>query len=266
MWRLLVMLAGGCYAATAPSGVPCDPAAPSCPRGQVCLANTCQPDGTQLVLDAPVVEDAVTALRGCPADPDLALCLSFDMPSFTSPLANEGTLPVGASFMDVTRTALGAGGAAVFASTSTMQFEASPLIVGIVAIEATVRLDGAIAPMTRVGIVDSEAAASGMSMFVFAGTTTPHRIRCNLGIDDVYADTTLALGAWTTLACTCEGNKTIVKRDGVALASADGCAPGTAEANGVQIGQNSRAGAMLPPNEPFLGAIDRVRLWKRVPQ
>lgn len=147
-----------------------------------------------------------------------------------------------------------------------MAFPADTRLTGIVAFEATIRLDQQIAPLTRVGLIDADASAVGMSLFLFPGISTPQRIRCTVGGPDVFADVTLALGAWTTIRCTCENTETGVYRDGVLLAKGPGCKPSTAEANGVQIGQNSRAAAMLPPNEPLIGAIDRVQLWTRIPQ
>lgn len=260
---LTVFSWSGCYAASPPSGAPCDPAAPRCPRGQVCVASTCQPEGS-VVIDAPANADAVTAQRGCPADPDLTVCLSFDPPTFASPLANEGALSIGASFTNVTRIAVGTGGAAQFSATSQMQFPATDKIAGIVAMEATVRLDAAIAPMTRVGIIDTDVSASGISMFILAGTTTAHRISCTFGSDALLANTDLALGAWTTIACSCENATMVVRRDGVLLATGMVCTPGSAETFGVQIGQNSRG--TQAPNDPLSGALDRVQLWKRLPQ
>ena len=265
---VLVMLAGGCYAATPPSGAPCDPVTPNCPTGQVCIAGAtgfeCLPEGTAPV-DAPN-NDSVQALKPCPSDPGLLVCASFDAPMLVMPVANEGAIQFGAAFANVSRVAdATGGGAGLFSATSEMLFPANTQLTGIVAIEATVRLDAPIAAMTRAGVVDSDASTAGMSLFVFAGTTTPHRIRCAMGATDVFADTTLAIGAWTTLACSCETGETVVRRDSVVLARGMGCNPASAAANGVQVGQNSRAGAMLPPNEQFVGAIDRVRLWTKLP-
>jgi Concanavalin A-like lectin/glucanases superfamily len=259
---LFVLLAGGCYAAAPPSGAPCDPGAPRCPTGQVCVAATCQPEGTTPGLDAPISGDAMQAQRACPSDSDLLVCLSFDPPGFVSPLANEGILPLAASFTNVTRTSLGAGGAAVFTTASTMLFPPSTTITGVLAAEVTLRLDAAPPAMSRVGIVDTDVSGAGISLFIYAGS--PDRISCTLGADPLLVDAAIALGTWTTIGCSCEADRTVIRRDGVMLGSAAGCAPGSAETFGVQIGQNSR-GAQ-PPNEPFVGAIDRVRLWKRVPQ
>ena len=41
-------------------------------------------------------------------------------------------------------------------------------------------------------------------------------------------------------------------------------APASGTTTGMQIGQNSRAGDGLPPNEPLVGAIDRVRLFTEI--
>jgi hypothetical protein len=265
---VLVLLAGGCYAATAPSGVPCDPATPSCPTGQACIAGAtgfeCLPEGTPPIVDAGP-SDIMPVVKSCPTDSDLLVCVSFDAPMLGTSLANEGVIPFGAALANVSRIPVGTGGAGLFSATSEMAFPAHVALTGIVAFEVTLRLDAQIAPLTRVGIIDSDASSSGMSMFLFPGITTPHRIRCTIGGADVFAEVALTIGGWTTLACSCENGETVVRRDTVVLAKGMGCNPGSGEATGVQVGQNSRAGAMLPPNEQFIGAIDRVRLWTRVP-
>lgn len=254
MWWPCLVLVCGCYAATPPSGAPCDPSAPACPSAQACIAGTCQIEGA-LGVDAG--GDAPPVARACPADPALALCLSFDAP-FTSPLANEGALPLAATFTDVSHLA---SGAALFGATSTMQFPASARIAGIRSVEVTLRLDAAPPVMSRVGIVDSDISDAGISLFIYGGS--PHRISCTLGADALLVDSAFTLGAWTTIACACENARTVIRRDGVMLANAAGCSPGSAETSGLQIGQNSRGGAMLPPNEPLIGAIDRVQLWSQ---
>jgi len=220
-------------------------------------------------LDAPAVTDTSVDTpmeKQCPTSSTLSICLSFDAAQLGGQLANEGTLAITASAVDVTRTAapLTGGGAAQFSPTSTLSFAANTGITGIVAIDTLVRIDQPITAGARMGLVDSDNGMPGMSLFLYPGTVTPQQIRCNIGGSDVFSDTTITLGTWTELACTCEAGNVAIKQNGVKIAEVAGCTPAAA-AIGLQIGQNSRADDMLPPNDPFIGAIDRVRLWTAVP-
>lgn len=213
--------------------------------------------------------DSMQLAIACPQDPALVICLSFDAPALTSPYANEGALAVAANLTMVSRTQAGGGGAALLASTSEILIPASSQIAGIAAIDARVRLDEDVPTGGRIGIIDADNANPGMSLFIYAGTTTTHRIRCNLGGVDLYANTSIALGTYTEIGCTCIMNNVAVHRDGVKLVELAGtttCSGGSAGTSGLQIGQNSRAAQSLPPNEPLVGAIDRVRVWTSVPQ
>jgi len=204
----------------------------------------------------------------CPADPTLSICLAFDAPQVASPYANEGALALSATLTSVTRTEAPTSGAALLSATSEIVFAPNTQIVNIVAVDLRLRFDADVPAGGRVGLMDSDKASPGMSLFVYTGTTTSHRVRCNLGGVDLYADTSIPLGTWIDLGCTCEAGNVAVRKDGVKIAELGGtttCAPGAGTTTGLQIGQNSRAGDNLPPNEPLIGAIDRVRLWTRVP-
>ena len=216
--------------------------------------------------DAPL--ESVQMEIPCPQDPTLSICMAFDAPAFGSPYTNEGVVPVSANLTNVTRTATSTGGAALLGATSEIFVPMNTQITGIVAIDARVRLDEEIPTDGRVGLIDADKTTPGMSLFLYTGTTSPHRIRCNLGGVDLYAATTLTLGQFTNIGCTCEMGNVAVWKDGVKLVELGGattCMPGVATTSGLQIGQNGRSGDGLPPNEPFVGAIDRVRLWTAVP-
>ena len=219
-----------------------------------------QPDAAQA--DAEVVIDTMMMVPSCPANSALSICLPFDADPLISPTPNRGGVGVDAILTNVTRTAgTNGGGAALLTATSEISFPSNSAITNIVQIDATIRLDAAVPAAGRVGVLDSEITTDGMSLFIYAGTTTPHRVRCNIGDLDVYGDTTLTLGAWVDLTCTCVNGMVAVKVDGVKLNETAGCLPANATTGGMQIGQNSRARDGLPPNEPLIGAIDRVRLW-----
>ena len=235
------------------------------------FAGGCTPTVAQIDAPPPPIEagpDTVQMVPACPADPTLSICLAFDAPQLASPYANEGALALSAMLTSVTRTEAPNSGAALLSATSEIVFAPNTQIVNIVAVDLRLRFDVDVPAGGRVGLMDSDKASPGMSLFVYSGTTTSHRVRCNLGGVDLYADTSIPLGTWIDLGCTCEAGNVAVRRDGVKIAELGGtttCAPGAATTTGLQIGQNSRAGDGLPPNEPFVGAIDRVRLWTRVP-
>lgn len=213
--------------------------------------------------------DSMPLAIPCPQDPSLLLCMSFDSLGWTSPYNSEGSLAVTANLTNVTRTPVGNGGAALLGATSEILFPTDPLLVGFAAMDVRLRFDEDVPAGGRVGIIDADKTTPGMSLFVYTGTTSSHRIRCNLGGVDLYAATTIKLGTFTDIACTCDMGNVAVHQDGVKLVELAGtttCEPGSAVNAGLQIGQNSRAGDALPPNEPFVGAIDRVRLWNTVPQ
>jgi hypothetical protein len=235
-----------------------------CPVGQTCIAAAngfeCLPIGTPPIVDA--AHDSTPVVRQCPADPNLTLCLSFEGP-ITASLANEGTAALAADVVYVTSTSAGASGAALLGATSTMAFPANTVVVNIKKLEARVRLDEAI-PTTgtmRVGVLDADASSPGMSMFLFAGTGGVNQLRCNNGMGNMLVDVPNIMGVWATFTCECDGGRTVARRDGVVIAEQVGCAPSNAPA-GIQIGQNSRAAASLPPDEPFVGAIDYIRLYQ----
>lgn len=204
----------------------------------------------------------------CPQDPRLVICLSFDAPTLTSPYSNEGALALAANLTMVARTQAGAGGAALLAPTSEIVIPPSSQITGVAAMDARVRLDADVPAGGRIGIIDADDANPGMSLFIYAGTTTSHRIRCNLGGVDLFANTSIALGTFTEIGCTCVMNNLAVHQDGVKLVELAGtmtCSGGSVGNSGLQIGQNSRAAQSLPPNEPLIGAIDRVRVRSSAP-
>jgi hypothetical protein len=218
--------------------------------------------------DGSETPDSSPSERACPQDSTLAICMSFDAPAWASPYANEGAVALSANLTAVTRTPAGNGGAALLEATSEILFPPNTLITGIVAMDVRVRLDQEVPAGGRVGLIDADKTTPGMSLFIYTGTTTTHRIRCNLGGVDLYAGTTFPLGVYADIGCTCEAGNVAVWKDGIKLVELAGqptCMPGVATQSGLQVGQNSRVGDMLPANEPFIGAIDRVRLWTAVP-
>ena len=164
----------------------------------------------------------------CPLDSALSICLSFDLPAFGTTLSNEGAIAITANLVNVSRTGVPPGAAALLTSASTMAFPANTQVTGIVAVDVRLRLDQAIAAGMRVGIMDTEDSnPAGMSVFLYEGGTTPpatHRIRCNIGGMDLYADTSITLGTWFDVQCTCANGTVSIFRDGTKLGELAGCA------------------------------------------
>jgi hypothetical protein len=260
---LLPTLGTACFAANPLAGVPCDPAAPVCPTDQACTATAtgfaCVPEGTPPVIDAPPIDAPV--IGSCPPDPALSVCFSFDSPMFGNPLANEGRLPLSADLVDVERIARGMGGAAQIGATSSIFVPVNTTIIDIVAVEASIRLDGAVPDGMRVGLVDADATDPGMSMFVFGGPGGTHQLRCSIGNGNLFADLPIAPDAWVDLACSCDANTMSAYVDRVKVGELTGCTPSISTEFGLQIGQDNRNTTGLPPGDPLIGAIDDVRLW-----
>lgn len=261
-WSIAV-LGTACFAATPPAGVPCDPAAPTCPAGQACLAGAtgfaCLPEGTPPPIDAPPPPPDVPPSFTCGGDPKLSVCFDFDAPALSSPLANEGRAVVSAELVDVTRLAHGTGGAAGLGMTSTIVIPTNTEIVGIVRLEAAIRIDAPIPDGMRIGILDADGSGIGFSMFVF-GSATGHQLRCNVGDMNLFVDLAAVPGEWIEVGCSCEDGLVSAFVDGTKLGELAGCQPAEATDFGLTIGQNNRGLAGLPPNEPLIGAIDDVRL------
>lgn len=263
-WTIAV-IASGCFAATPPAGVPCDPAAPTCPAQQACIATAggfaCLPEGTPPAPDAAPFDAAppdIAPSPVCGTESTLAICFDFDAPVLTSPLANEGRIAISAALANVGRIDHGTGGAAQLGATSTIVLPVNTAIVGIVTIEASINLEVAVPDGTRVGILDSDDSTAGLSMYVF-GTPAGHQVRCTLNGPDLFAAIPLIVGEWITLACTCSGDLMTAFANGIQIASQADCNPGAADNFGLTVGQNNQ-GSLGPPNEPMLGAIDDVRL------
>jgi hypothetical protein len=257
---LYAVLGTACFAASPPAGVPCDPAAPTCPDGQACHASG---TGFACLAEAPPVDaaapDTIPASPTCGGSPKLSICFDFDAPTLSSPLTNEGRVAIAADLVDVTRIDHGTGGAAGLGATSTIVLPTNSTIIDIVRLDASIRLDVAVPDTMRIGILDADGSGVGSSMFVF-GTATGHQLRCNVGEDDLFANLTVALGEWVSLSCVCEAGMISALVNDVKLAEQPGCAPSVATVFGLTIGQNNQGLAGLPPNEPLIGAIDDVRL------
>ena len=186
-------------------------------------------------------------------DPDLVLCFDFEQLS-------DGVLLDGSMYghhataSDVALVASPWGRA--IATTEATRIEAPCFeeceAVDALTIEARVRMEDEPPPGMRVGVVDNNLE--------YAITyNRQNGLRCSTGGGELTGPT-FGLGEWVHVACTYDGSDIRAYLDGVEVAS-------VGENNAVGSGDPSPvAVANTAPswNEPFIGALDRVRVWRRV--
>jgi Concanavalin A-like lectin/glucanases superfamily len=206
------------------------------------------PDGTPDV-------DAANTARLCDPAAGLLVCFSFDAAHLQGSLANEGTANVALAVSSIGRIDRGAGGAAMVDTTSQMRIAPNAETMGIVAMEAWVRLDVEPPAGGRVGLVDADATSSAMSFFFYR--PSQHQLRFELG-QQLFLDYPFTLGTWMYLAQVCDGNVLTAYVDGVKIGEKTGCSPGNGTQYGLQIGQNNN---QTGGDEWMTGAIDGVRMW-----
>jgi len=270
---VLLLVASGCYAPQFPSGVPCVPESPNCPTGQTCTpvggGFACLPEGSGFddaspsdsTTDSDPISDGVAdvaAFTPCPSDPELELCFSFDAPTLSSPLPNEGTANAGANLVGVTRIATGSGGAAMIGTSSEIYVPPNPGLPDIRSIEVWMRVDQDPADNSRVGIVDAETTTAPLSLFYYRDPD--HRLRCQIGTT-LFANYTAPLGSFVHVACVCNGSTMRMFVDDVMIGQKSGCSPGDGTEYGIQLGQNGNVLTGGSPDEWMIGALDLVRLW-----
>lgn len=185
-------------------------------------------------------------------DPDLLLCFDFET------LA-EGELVDGsmyghhASASDV--TLVGSPWGRAIATTDATRIEVACFedceANGSLTLEARVRLEAMPPPGQRVGVLDNDLE--------YAMTYSRNDgLRCSTGGGELEGPE-LPLGEWVHVACTYDGADIRAYIDGVEVAR-------VSENNAVGSGDPSPiAVANTAPNwnEPFIGALDRVRVWRR---
>lgn len=208
--------------------------------------------------------DAGPVLPGlCDPATGLLVCFTFDAPTLTNPLANEGSAAVSAQHSGVTRIARGSGGAASVDTSSQIRIPPGPMVTGVAAMEVWVKIDVAPPVGSRVGITDADATSSAMSFFYYDGSPS-RQLRFELG-QQMFLDRVLTLGTWYYLAQVCYNNVLTAYIDGVVLGTRAGCTPGNATPYGLQLGQNN---TQTGGDQGMTGAIDGVRMWTtpRTPQ
>lgn len=205
--------------------------------------------------DAAVDAPAAPAL--CKPDPGLLVCFSFNADPLPASLANEGSAAIAAQATGVTRTAGQDGGAALFDTTSQMRVPPNTALLGIVAVEAWVRIDTN-PTGSRAGILDADATGAAVSFF-YLNSSPNRQIRFEVG-QQHFIERTLDLGVWHYLAQVCESNMLAMYLNGTRIGLESGCMPAIATTYGLQIGQNN-SGASPVGSEHLVGAIDGIRMW-----
>ena len=169
-----------------------------------------------------------------------------------------------AKLVNVQQTASPEGNAVVVGATSTISLPFSADVTGVLSSEVWFRIDSDAADGARAGILDSNVIPPNISMF-WNHSGAAHQLTCGLGNQASVFTVTVALGAWTYAACTCDAGTVTLYLDGapVSIAAGDCGAGGAFVGDGLTIGSNN-TGAGQPVNDNLVGAIDGVRLWTRV--
>ncbi|HEU0033557.1 MAG TPA: LamG domain-containing protein [Kofleriaceae bacterium] len=104
-------------------------------------------------------------------------------------------------------------------------------------------------PASRMGIFDNN---NSYGFFVLS----TGGVRCTVNVAVEATPVITQLGAWTYVACTYDGTTARLYVDGAEVAVAGGgTALGTGDTSGSVLGGNS------PSGDPFVGAIDQVRVF-----
>jgi hypothetical protein len=185
-------------------------------------------------------------------DPDLLLC--FDFETFAEGELLDGSMyGHHATASDVTLVSSPWGRAIATTEATRIEvacFDDCEANEGLT-LEARVRLEAMPPPGQRIGVLDNDLE--------YAITYSRNDgLRCSTGGGELEGPQ-LPLGEWVHVACTYDGADIRAYIDGVEVASVN-------ENNTVGSGDPSPiAVANTAPNwnEPFIGALDRVRVWRR---
>ncbi len=213
--------------------------------------------GGAIDVDADVAAPVDAAVDGfCDdADPDLVACWRFEVaggavePHDESMYRNDGAAS-GVSFV------AGRGGAGTAlqmapAASALVPDSASLDLIGNFTIELWVHADALPPDGGRAGLIDNNGA---YGLFL----APDGAVRCAMGPVTVI-DLKVPVGVWTHVACVFDGATLELWQDGQpGLAIVTSTPPNTGGVDGVALGMNSPSGDQLE------GAIDDVRVWKRV--
>jgi hypothetical protein len=205
------------------------------------------------------VADVASAQPLCPADPTLAVCLGFE-----NAVSDESPSRLGAMVTAVTYEAGPGGLAASLTERSLIQLADSPVLVSpAITIEAWVKPRSFPTGSARSVLVDYSRQ---YALVMLAGGEL--RCRVNTGgttFVELSSTGALKTGVWQSVACAVGNGSFTLWRQGVLLASVPISGPLVARSTNEPflVGRNYPTSAN-PENDPFLGAVDNLRVWRRV--
>jgi hypothetical protein len=203
--------------------------------------------------------DLASAQPLCPSDSTLAVCLAFE-----NAVSDESPSRLDATVTAVTFEAGPGGLAASLTDRSLIQLADSPVLASpAITIEAWVKPRSFPTGSTRSVLVDYSRQ---YALVMLAGGEL--RCRVNTGgssFVELSSTSALKTGVWQSLACAVGNGSFTLWRQGAVLASVPISGPLVARSTTEPflVGSNYPTSAN-PANDPFLGAIDNLRVWRRV--
>jgi hypothetical protein len=195
----------------------------------------------------------------CPATPDLALCLRFENDS-----RDESPNATAVTATAVRYDAEVDGRAAYLTSTSKIQAaESGALAAPAITIEAWIKPAALPSGGDRAAIIDYSRQ---YALVVLAGGEV--RCRVNTGGSsyiDLGRTGLLAVGTWSSVACTAGGGTYTLWHNGaqVATRSLSGALVNRGTSEPFLVGSNFPTSAN-PDTDNLLGHVDNVRIWRRL--
>ena len=194
----------------------------------------------------------------CPTDPDLALCLRFE-----NAVRDEAPGRLAMTTMMVGYEAGPDGMAASLVSDSRIQAaESSMLAAPSITIEALIKPRALPASGERAVLVDYSRQ---YALVLLSGGTL--RCRVNTGgssFEELSASAAVRVGVWTMVACIANaGGIRLWVSGGERISTGlDGPLVARNSSEPMLVGRNYPTSAN-PTDDPFLGSIDNVRVWRR---
>jgi hypothetical protein len=206
-----------------------------------------------------VASDVASAQVFCPQDTTLAVCMLFE-----NAVVDQSPSKLGTTVSGVSYETGPVGLAATLTASSHIQLADSPVLAN-----ASITIEVAVKPRTfptaseRAVLVDYSRQ---YALVMLAGGEL--RCRVNTGgssFVELSAGAALKTGMWQSVACSVGGGYFTLWRQGTVLTSVPLSAPLVARSTNEPflVGRNYPTTAN-PSEDPFLGAVDNLRIWRRV--